>query len=236
LAHTLTTEQRRRLPRAHASIAAAAVALAACAGGGDDSPGASPTPAPTPAPFSTLNPVGSTGSIEARTSQAPTNGAAPSEVLDDFTLASATTVRTLRWQGIYCVAQDNAPAPTATASSFVISFYADANGQPDTGTPLQRTTVAVADAAQTLERNLGGLTCTGGNNTTWALYDYRATLSTPFSAAAGTKYWVSVQAVTPSYDIFWGWRNGTVNNSLSLQCFQGACTSYAFDRAYALGL
>lgn len=223
-----------RLARAGAACLVTALAACGSGGGGGGAPVAgNPPPPPAPA-FSSLQPAGSGSSIEARTSQVVSTGD-PSTVLDDFSLATATTVRTVRWQGIYCTASDNSPAPTPTATGFVVTFHPDAGGQPDTATVLQTTTFTLAEVNQTLERTQGGLICTGGNNTTWALYDYRATLPTPFAAAAGTRYWITVQAVTPSYAVYWGWRNGTVANSVSLQCFQGTCTSTTFDRAYALG-
>ena len=61
-----------------------------------------------------------------------------------------------------------------------------------------------------------------------------ATLATPFVANVGARYWISVQAITPNYDIFWGWRNGTPVNSLSLQIFNGVTTTLALDRALSL--
>lgn len=231
-------DRSTRLAFARFAAAALAATLAACgAGGGGEAAAPAPSPpSPPPAPFSTLQPVGGGTSIEARTSQAPTNGSAPSEVLDEFSLASAASITTLRWQGIYCTAVDNAPAPAATASAFVVSIYADAAGSPNLATPLLRQTYPIANTGQTLTRNWSGLTCTGGNNTTWAVYDYSITLPSAFAAAAGTRYWLSVQAVTPSYDVYWGWRDGRLDNNYSLQCFQGTCTSYTVDRAFALGV
>jgi hypothetical protein len=40
--------------------------------------------------------------------------------------------------------------------------------------------------------------------------------------------------VTPSFDVFWGWRDGTPDNRSSVQSFNGQFTAYAVDRAYAL--
>ena len=164
----------------------------------------------------------------------PINSAPPSVVYDDFTLASATTVSRVRWQGIYCVNQTNAPVPAPTASAFVIRFWADAGGAPNTTAALQATTIAVADAGQTLERTQGGLECTPAQNTTWGIYNYSATLPSSFSFAAGTRYWVSIEAVTPSYEVYWGWRDGIRNNGNSIQIFQGRTTTYTVDRAFEL--
>jgi hypothetical protein len=238
--------QDLRSALARASITALALTLAACGSSNNSpspvpapapaptpAPSPAPTPAPTPPPFTTLQPAGSTA-IEARTSMRPTNSAPPAVVYDDFTLASATTVSSVRWQGIYCVNQTNAPVPAPTASSFVIRFWADAGGAPNTTAALQTTTVAVADAGQALERTQGGLECTPAQNTTWGIYNYSATLPSSFSFAAGTRYWVSIEAVTPSYDVYWGWRDGIRNNGNSIQIFQGSTTTYTVDRAFEL--
>ena len=162
------------------------------------------------------------------------NGAAPGQVFDDFTFTSASTIKTVAWQGIYCVPQANAAAPAPTASAFQVSFYTDVSGRPNTAAPVQTSTYTLAQTAQTFEKNQSGLTCGTAANTTWPFYKYGVTLSTPFVAAANTKYWFSVQALTPSYDVYWGWRDGTVDNSSSLQLFQGTYTTYAIDRAYSL--
>ncbi len=115
-----------------------------------------------------------------------------------------------------------------------MSFYSDASGRPNTAAPLQTSTYTVAQAGQVFEKIVGGLTCGTAANTTWPFYRYSVALTMPFTAAAGTRYWVSVQANTPSYGVFWGWRDGVVENNLSLQLFRGVYTTYNVDRAYSL--
>jgi hypothetical protein len=51
---------------------------------------------------------------------------------------------------------------------------------------------------------------------------------------AGTRYLVRVQAVTPSYDVSWGWRSGTTANAQSLMLFMGNCDSFTLGRAIRL--
>ncbi|MEJ7810101.1 MAG: hypothetical protein WKG32_06740 [Gemmatimonadaceae bacterium] len=189
---------------------------------------------PATRPHETTVPTATSGFVEARTSQIVTDGSPPSQVFDDFTLSTGVTVRTVGWQGIYCVQQVNAPAPTPTATSFTVSFYSDVSGRPNTATPLQRATYTVAQAGQVFEKNVSGLTCGTAANTTWPFYRYSVTLATPFTATAGTKYWISIQATTPSYAVYFGWRDGTVDNRLSLQLFQNVYTTYNVDRAYSL--
>ena len=224
----------RKAPRLRSLVALAA--LAALVGCGGDSNDDDDGPAASAPLRSTLVASGSnTNLIEARTSQAPTAvGAEASTVYDDFRLTSAASVASVSWQGIYCVQADGAPAPAATASQFVVVLYPDSAGRPNLAAPLATTTVTPGGANQTLERNVTGLSCGSAVNTTWALYNYRATLAASVSLAAGTTYWVSVQAVTPSYDVYWGFRAGATDNSLSLLRFLGAYDVLTFDRAFAL--
>lgn len=183
---------------------------------------------------STVVPVANAGYIEARTSQIVSNGFGPSQVFDDFTLTGASTIRTVGWQGIYCVQQANAGAPAPTATGFTVSIYPDNAGRPNLAAPVQSSTYTLAQTAQTFDKTVGGLTCGTAPNTTWPFYRYSVTLATPFQAAANTKYWISVQARTPSYDVYWGWRDGTPDNNSSLQLFNGSYTTFAIDRAYSL--
>lgn len=213
------------------TVAALALLLSACKGNNDGPAG--PVVIPTTS-RSTVVPTSSAGFVEARTSQAVTNGGAPASVFDDFSLTGAATIRTLAWQGIYCVQQPNAAAPAPTASSFRVTFHADNAGRPNTAAPLQTSTYTLAQVGQTFDKNVSGLTCGTAANTTWPFYRYSVTLATPFVVTPNTKYWISIQAVTPSYDVYWGWRDGTADNNLSLQLFQGVYTTYPVDRAYSL--
>ena len=214
-----------------ALVAAVALALTACKGK-KDGPTA-PVVTPITSRGSTV-PVSSAGYVEARTSQIVSNGALPSQVFDDFTFTGASTIRTASWQGIYCVQTVGSAAPAPTATSFRVSFYSDSSGRPKLGTPLSSTTYTLAQSGQTFEKNQGNLTCGTAANTNWSFYKYTVTLSTPFAVTANTKYWFSVQALTPSYDVYFGWRDGIVDNSSSLQLFNGTYTAYGFDRAFSL--
>lgn len=188
----------------------------------------------TPPGHESTIPAGTSGYVEARTSQIVTDGSPPSQVFDDFTLSAAATIRTVGWQGIYCVQQVGSAAPAPTASSFTVSFYPDVAGRPNVATPIQRSTYTVSQTGQVFEKNVSGLICGTAANTTWPFYRYSVTLATPFTAVAGMKYWISVQATTPSYAVYFGWRDGTVDNNLSLQLFQNVYTVYNIDRAYSL--
>jgi hypothetical protein len=212
-------------------LAVACLGIPACKGK-KDGPTA-PVVVPTTSRAS-LAPVASSGYVEARTSQIVSNGALPGQVFDDFTFTGASTIRTASWQGIYCVQSVGSAAPAPTATAFKVSFYADSSGRPRLGTPLSSTTYTLAQSGQTFEKNQGGLTCGTAANTNWSFYKYTVTLSTPFVATVNTKYWFSVQALTPSYDVYFGWRDGIVDNSSSLQLFSGTYTAFGFDRAFSL--
>ncbi len=213
--------------------------LAAC--GGDKSP-TTPTPTPTPTPpaptsRTTQNPLGSSTNVEARTSQViPQTGPTvpTAQVFDDFVFTAGANIRTVAWQGIYCVETANAPAPAPTATGFVITFYADQGGQPNRQTALFATTVPIAQANETLDRTQANLNC-GTTPTTWAFYSYSVTLPNTFGATANSKYWLSIQATTPSFATFWGWRDGTADNRTSLQLVNGSnLLTFPVDRAYSL--
>lgn len=213
------------------TIAVAGIALAACS-----SKKAAPT-GPVVIPITSrsgLVPVTSAGYVEARTSQIVSNGALPGQVFDDFKFTGSGTITTAQWQGIYCVQTAGSAAPAPTATAFKVSFYADSSGYPKLGTPLASATYPLAQTGQTFEKNQGSLTCGTAANTNWSFYKYTVTLSAPFAVVANTKYWFSVQALTPSYDVYFGWRDGLVDNSSSLQLFNGAYTPYTFDRAFSL--
>ncbi|MEO8227770.1 MAG: hypothetical protein ABI637_10070 [Gemmatimonadota bacterium] len=206
----------------------AIVAVAACSK-------KSPTAPSNPVAITNIVPPANSGFVEARTSQIVTDGSPPSQVFDDFSFAAGGTFTKVGWQGIYCVQQPGAAAPSPTASSFTVSFYSDLNGKPNLTAPLQTTTYTVAQSGQTFEKNVSGLMCGTAANTTWPFYKYAVTLPTPFTVTAGSKYWISIQATTPSYAVYFGWRDGTVLNNLSLQLFNGVYTTYNIDRAYSLG-
>jgi len=218
-----------RVVSSQALFAGLVLSVTACGGGTT----ANPTP-PTPPSRSTLVPSTTGGFLEARTSQITQNGTAPAAVFDDFTFTSAATVRTVAWQGIFCVETPGAAAPAPTASAFTVSIYPDVAGRPNIAAPVQTSTYPLAQANQVFEKNQAGLVCGTAANTTWPFYRYSVTLATPFNAVVGARYWISIQATTPSYAVFYGWRDGTVDNRLSLQLFQGTYTTFNVDRAYAL--
>jgi hypothetical protein len=124
-------------------------------------------------------------------------------VADNFQLAGAGTVRVVEWWGTL----------RSGGASFQISFYPDAGGNP--GPPLS--TIAV--------------TPTSSSATTGSGFDpvtfYSAILGTPFSAAPGTRYWMSVFDAAP--DGRWLWLSANVDTFGALRMQNGAATWNATD-------
>jgi hypothetical protein len=184
-----------------------------------------------PTSVTTLNPTGSSINLEARTSHTRV-GTPDITMFDDFLFTGGSSLQDVAWQGIYCRAVLDAPAPVPVATGFTVSFHADIAGVPDTTAALQSETFTLAQVGETFDQNLQ-TTC-GTTPTTWGFYDYSVTLSNPFVAAPGTRYWLSVVAHLPATDLFWGWRRGTTAVGGSLQLMQGQWTTYPADRAFSL--
>jgi hypothetical protein len=223
-------------------ILAASLVTASLACGGGSSPTAptatTPTPSPTPTPptpvIDTRQPASSTVN-NAQTSQRTGAANSSTQVFDDFSASSVTTIVRVSWQGIYCVQTVNAPAPAPTATSFLVAIHPDRNDSPDLGLTLSSGTYQIGQVAQTLGTTSTTGRCGTAQPTSIPRYSYEVTLNTPFTAAAGVKYWVSVQANTPDFTVFWGWLNGTANNNRSLQLTPaGATNVFDTDRAFAL--
>lgn len=188
----------------------------------------------TPPAFDSNQPSGST-QWNAQTSQRITAPTPWAQTFDDFTLTDARTITRVQWQGIYCEQTIRVLAPEPTATSFFVAFYADANNAPDTSNPLASGTYAMGRVTETfVSTNTTGV-CGTAQPTAIPLYAYTLTLNAPFVAAAGVRYWFSVQAITPDFGIFWGWRNGTASNNRSIQITDtGATNVFTTDRAFSL--
>ncbi len=78
--------------------------------------------------------------------------------------------------------------------------------------------------------------CAGkGPPTGLAYYKYAATLSPPFDAEAGTRYWVRIAVQMSPSDFRWGWRVGTQDNSRSVfNLVPGNISTYRVDQAFFL--
>jgi hypothetical protein len=124
------------------------------------------------------------------------------KVYDDFTLASGATINQVDWSGV----------DGGGLSGFTISFWA--GGGPLPGGLLASETIA-GSAGETFSGDLSSIGA--------PIYNYSATLASPFSAAAGTQYFLSVVANTGS-EATWSWQSSVVGNSAA-----GAHESFGYD-------
>ena len=196
-------------------------------------PEPTPTPAPTPPNFqnpirSTLIPAGRTSTADVVWSER--SGAQDRQTFDDFRLSSTTTIRALSFQGLRFV---NAPV-----TSFYISFIRDNNGSPFTYSdienyrprPLWSANYTPAEANERLDI---AKACENSPQQQCGYYNYQVTLAAPFTAAAGTRYWILIQAETPYLQQSgWSWRKGTTDNSFAGTNLAG--TTFPWDFAFAL--
>lgn len=161
-------------------------------------------------------------------------GATPATVYDGFALAAAANVTAVQWQGTYINHDDLTSNPAASnVASFIVSFYADNNGQP--GAQLATATLPVAACAET---SLGTVGFNAFNDPTThqiSYYTYRASLPAPFAAAAGQTYWLSVVGNDGAATPIWSWYASTADGDTTcLQDFSGNRITRPHDRAFAL--
>jgi hypothetical protein len=164
--------------------------------------------------------------------EAMRSGGADRQFYDDFVSPTTVTIRTVAWQGGYSPAR-----PAAT--SFFIAFIADAgNGHPrkepddaNSGRPrsLSSATYLLSQVNESLDVTFP---CVNSNQQC-GLYNYSVTLASPFTASAGVRYWLTIQADVPfPAPASWGWRRGTPQNLRSSSNIAGA--THLFDFAFAL--
>ncbi len=146
---------------------------------------------------------------------------------DDFTLPTAQAITQVRWRGGYSYA-----AAYGHVSNFTITFYESIAGgsQPHLTNP-QLPEIYLAHynvggiAGETAAGTFGGI----------AMYDYSYTLSSPFLAAAGTKYWIRIEGVQAGYPD-WGLASGSGGDGQHFQFSTGAARFYfgQHDCAFSL--
>ena len=137
---------------------------------------------------------------------------------------------------------DGAVTPAPNAISFRIGFYLDRlefpafypdQTIPSSQVPLQGDNYSVAQAREQFDHVAPSPLCGGGRGV--ALYRYAVRLATPVEVIAGRRYWLSIQADTPSTGITWGWRVGTQDNSSSAYVLNGLTTTrFGTDLAFSL--
>lgn len=147
---------------------------------------------------------------------------------DNFTLSSTQTITQLQWQGGYTNFLSG--AGKAPVFDFTISIYDSiaAGIQPNVINPPLAQYQVGGNAGETAAGTAGGV----------PVYKYSYTLSTPFVAHAGTKYWVQIEAsqgVTPNYywPPDWGLQTATGGDGSHFYSITGG--SLAGGTLYASG-
>jgi hypothetical protein len=132
-------------------------------------------------------------------SQAPTTGYAyysGSGVdyvsYDNFTLGANGTVTSVTWYGLY--------GDHPVGSYFTIDLFSNSSGAP--GTLLSSTTVGNGSPIDTGTYQFPG----------HDIYSYSAAIN-PFSATAGTEYWLTI--VSSSSYLGWAWQGGSGGDGVS---------------------
>jgi hypothetical protein len=130
--------------------------------------------------------------------QEPNGNDADQYVWDNFTLqaSSGITITEIQWRGGY---QSN----SGTVLTFTVAIYPSIAGgsQPDVSHPPLVQYQASGNAGETPTGTFGGT----------AMYDYDFTLPAPFTASAGTTYWVQIEAWQSSIPN-WGMAAGSGGN------------------------
>ena len=212
----------------HLLLITLAMSLVAC-GGSPTSPSVPPaTPGPSAAIHDTLNVTGSAAALDAVASERWSG--TDRQVYDDFVSPTAAAIRTIVWQGM---------RPTRQAPArFYLSFIADDGGFPlrqqvdEVGRPraLYFSNFPIDVANERL-----GVTqaCDNSPQQECGSYDYSIALTTPFAAAAGTRYWLFIQAESPlDAPSGWSWRKGQADNRFAMSNIAGAI--FQWDMAFAL--
>ena len=172
------------------------------------------------------------GTNGAETSQRATDtNELPVVMYEHIALDEGGTVAGLIWEGIYCRLIEDAPEPEPHASGFTITFFSDDGGSP--GESLWVEEFEIGEVAETFETSRVQ-TCGTDVETTWSFYSYEIEFRSLFDLRPGTEYWMSVQAITPSFNTYWGWQNSSVNPTRSIQEFNGANNAVSSGRSFAL--
>lgn len=133
---------------------------------------------------------------------------------DNFTLGASYNIDEFAWIGGYFPTQGVVTGATLT-------FYADAGGQPGAALAMFSGPGSFGEAFIGFDQF---------NN---PLYLYDGLLGTPFAAAAGTQYWVSI-VPDVAYPPQWGWATSSDADLNAWQCFFGTCGAVGTDFSFAL--
>lgn len=134
---------------------------------------------------------------------AHTGNSQATQAFDDFTLATTGTFSIVSWRGV-------TSADNLLIDSFTISIYSNDFTLRSDGPPADPGAVGTLLASYVLSPSdfFQGPGSTD-QNTRLTSYDFNATLSTPFTATAGTTYWISILADIEGGDYSWALGDST---------------------------
>lgn len=146
---------------------------------------------------------------------------------DDFSLSTTAEIAEISWWGGWSNVTALVGAPS-DAQSWEIGFWSDNAGVPGSLIDLQP--LSLADVSVT---SLGK--SPWRNDPEFEVFEYHATLATPFTAVGGTTYWLSIQELSSaaSQSVAFGWYEKDGSSGTSYQTFNGTDFSHT-DRAFAL--
>jgi hypothetical protein len=156
-------------------------------------------------------------------------------VWDDFTLDSTATIIEIQWRGGYdpIIAAAGYSRPVA---DFSVSIWGTIAGQPDFTIPpliVYDFDTGILNAGETFVGDFGN-----GSFSPTPMYDYHLVLPTPFTAQAGVRYWVTIEAFQAGVPD-WGLAHSNTGNGVGFASFVNYAggTSYRFsdyDAAFTL--
>ena len=152
---------------------------------------------------------------------------------DNFTLAAPDTILNITWQGQYRPTNNGGLEPAPTATDFLVEIWSDAAGVP--GAVLSSTMYTVAQTNETrIGSALFGPVGIPAVTSTAGIYNYSLDI-TPFAAAAGTQYWLMIQAQTGSTNNpAWGWLSGGPAGTTYQVLTNGSGSFQSGNRAFSL--
>jgi hypothetical protein len=124
-----------------------------------------------------------------------------------------------------------------TLSSFYVAIMADGGDRHPVRQYANERPVALWSATysadQVNERLEVSRACENTSRAQCGYYDYSVGMTTPFVAAAGTRYWVMIQSESPyGQGTGFCWRKGTRDNSFATGNLAG--TTFPWDMSFAL--
>ena len=133
---------------------------------------------------------------------------------DNFTLGSSANINQVTWVGSYI-------SGSGGITGYAIDFWSNSGNAP-----------ASLLMSYAISGNAGE-TSMGTDNLGNPVFGYSLMLGTPFAAAGGTEYWLSIVPAL-NFPPQWLWETGTSGDSNNYQCFFGTCGNNPYDQAFAL--